>query len=188
LRVATAMGTVLVILVASGCNRTKSPTSTESERAGASASPSAAAGGSGTAGCGITIEEVKSELPSGTPVDQNRTPDPRRCNFTWAQNGNWGIDVVYKPGGRAELEASDSAPGAGGKLKNGKPYESVAGLGDKAWANGDARQVGVAAIKGDDVAVVGITYDGPPQGATTKTGMNAEYLRICTELAKKVLA
>lgn len=74
-------------------------------------------------------------------------------------------------------------------LKDGTPYETLAGLGERAWAYGNARQANVVVLRGADLYAVGLVIDGTlPAGGKSPTGMDAKSLEICQALARKALA
>jgi hypothetical protein len=195
-RVSRNVGVVAVLLglAATGCGGGSGGAKTAAKDAAAtptSASGVAAASGGSASknGCGVTLADVQKVLPANAPVQQNTTPDPDRCNFTWQSNGNWGIDALTKRGGRQQIESSPQAPAGPATLGSGKPYQAISGLGDKAWASGDAHQAGVVALKGNDVVVVGITYDkSAAAGSQPATGLNQDWVAICKALAQKALS
>lgn len=141
------------------------------------------------AGCGVTLGDVQAQLP-GSGVIQNRTPDAGRCNFTWNDNGARGIDVARVPGGRATFEQqSPYVPNGPSTLKDGTPYETVAGVGERAWAYGDARHANVVAVRGADLFVVDLVIDGTaPAGSRTASGMDLKSFEICQALLRKAVA
>lgn len=153
-------------------------------------SPSATTVGSATSGCGVTLADVQALLPSNSGVSQNGTPDATRCNLTWNDNGPRGIDVARFPRGRATFEAqSGKVPNGPTTLKDGTPYETLTGLGERAWAFGNARQANVVVLRGDDLYAVDLVMDGtPPAGGKSATGVDVKSLEICQALARKVLA
>jgi hypothetical protein len=142
-----------------------------------------------TTGCGVTLADVQALLPTGSGVTQNTTLDPARCNFTWNDGGPRGIDVARVMGGRSAFEQqSAKVPAGATALKDGTAYETLDGLGDRAWAYGNARQANVVVLKGADLYAVDLIIDGtPPAGNKSPTGMDAKSLEICQTLAKKAL-
>ena len=173
---------------ASSDTRSSSPTQSSSQDASASGSSDR------TEGCGVTLADVQATLPRDTPVAPHDTPDPNRCNFTWSDKdgGHWGIDVVLARGGRAALEGSEFAPADGGTLRNGAPYESVAGLGDRAWAVRDAAvNASVVALRGSDGVVVGIVFEDFARNVDFTTGpltpLGVDSLDVCKALATVAL-
>ena len=179
----------LVLLMACGSEDRPEPSSSiEPPTTGQSSS--ATTTGSVTSGCGVTLADVQVLLPSNSGVSQNRTPDATRCNFTWNDNGPRGIDVARVPGGRAAFEAqSGKVPNGPSTLKDGTPYETLTGLGERAWAFGNPRQANVVVLRGADLYAVDLVIDGtPPAGAKSATGMDTKSLEICQALVKKALA
>lgn len=141
-------------------------------------------------GCGVRLADVQALLPATSGVTENKTPDAGRCNFTWNDNGPRGIDVARVPGGRATFEQqSPKFPSGATTLKDGTAYETLTGLGDRAWAFGDARHANVVAFRGADLFAVDLVIDGPaPTGSRTATGLDTKSLEICQALMKKALA
>lgn len=140
-------------------------------------------------GCGVTLADVQALLPANSGVTQNRTPDAGRCNFTWNDNGPRGIDVARVMGGRAAFEQTPKVPNGPTTLKDGTPYEALAGIGERAWAFGDARHANVVAFRGADLFAVDLVIDGTaPAGSRTPTGLDTKSLEICQALIKKALS
>ena len=192
-----AATSVLLVLVACGSDDKQDTASTPaSTEPAATTAPTARSSSATTtastsaSGCGVTLADVQALLPANSGVSQNRTPDAFRCNFTWNDNGARGIDVARVVGGRAAFEAqSTKVPNGPTTLKDGTPYETVTGLGERAWAYGNARQANVVVFKGADLYAVDYIIDGTaPTGAKSPTGMDAKSLEICQALAKKALA
>ena len=98
-------------------------------------------------GCGVTLAEVQALLPTGSGVNQNDTPDPRRCNFSWDDGGPRGIDVAIVPGGRSSFDVP-----AG--------YEPVDGYGDAAYTSSGPGRASAVALVGDDLYAADVTSDG----------------------------
>ena len=186
------MVATLVLLVLMACGSEDKPEAASStEQPATTGQPSSASTvGRVASGCGVTLADVRALLPSNSGVSQNRTPDETRCNFTWNDNGPRGIDVARVPGGRATFEAqSGKVPNGPTTLKDGTPYETLTGLGERAWAYGNARQSNVVVLKGADLYAVDLVIDGtPPAGGQSATGMDTKSLEICQALAKKALA
>lgn len=161
---------------------TASTASTATSAASSSSAPR-------TGSPGVTLADVQALLPAGSGVSQNTTPDPGRCNFTWNEGGPRGIDVARILGGRAAFEQqSGKVPTGATALKDGTPYETVSGLGERAWAFGNARQANVVVVRGADLYAVDLVVDGtPPAGSRTPTGMDTKSLEICQALARKAL-
>lgn len=187
--------TALLLLFAcgSGDDDTAEPSTEAPATAGGGASTTLQASPATTTaatGCGVTLTDVQALLPAGSGVTQNRTPDAGRCNFTWNDNGARGIDVARVPGGRSAFEQqSASVPNGPTNLKDGSPYETIAGAGERAWAFGDARHANVVALRGADLFVVDLVIDGPaPAGSRSSSGMDAKSLEICQALLRKALA
>jgi len=191
----------LLVLAACGSGDTQDTTSPAasggvSSTASGGASPTTSSSGAPSAttvaaatGCGVTLADVQALLPANSGVTQNKTPDATRCNFTWSDNGPRGIDVAKVPGGRAAFEAQNTkVPNGPTTLKDGTPYENLSGLGERAWAYGNARQANVVVLRGGDLYAVDYVIDGsPPSGAKSPTGMDAKSLEVCQVLAKKAL-
>ena len=97
--------------------------------------------------------------------------------------------VTRAPGGRAAFESSSAkVPNGPATLKDGSSYETITGLGERAWAYGNAKQANVVVLKGADLyAVDSIVEGAAPTGSTTPTGMDAKSLEICQALARKAL-
>ena len=104
--------------------------------------------GSADDGCGVTLAEVEALLPGGSGVTQNDTPDPRRCNFTWDDDGPRGIDVAFLAGGGSSF---DPPPG----------FEPFDGYGDEAYTSTDSRRASAVALAGDDLYAVDVTATNP---------------------------
>lgn len=181
---------VLVVLVACGSEDKPEAASSTVPPATTAQSSSATTLGRTASGCGVTLADVQALLPSNSGVTENRTPDATRCNFTWNDNGARGIDVARVPGGRATFESqSAKVPNGPSTLKDGTPYETLAGLGERAWAYGNARQANVVVLRGGDLYAVDLVIDGtPPSGGKSPTGMDTRSLEICQALARKALA
>lgn len=181
---------VLVVLLACGSEDKPEAASSTVPPATTALSSSATTVGRTVSGCGVTLADVQALLPTNSGVTENRTPDATRCNFTWNDNGARGIDVARVPGGRATFESqSAKVPNGPSTLKDGTPYETLAGLGERAWAYGNARQANVVVVRGGDLYAVGLVIDGtPPVGAKSPTGMDTKSLEICQALARKALA
>jgi hypothetical protein len=137
----------------------------------------------------VTLADVQALLGANSGVTENRTPDATRCNFTWNDNGPRGIDVARVPGGRSVFEQqSNKVPSGATALKDGTSYETLTGLGERAWAYGNARQANVVALRGADLYVAGLVIDGAaPPGSRSPTGIDARSLEICQALVKKAL-
>jgi len=137
----------------------------------------------------VTLADVQALLPANSGVTENRTPDATRCNFTWNDNGARGIDVARVPDGRATFEQqSTKVPNGPATLKDGTAYETLTGLGERAWAYGTARQANVVVLRGGDLYAVDLVIDGAaPAGARSPSGMDAKSLEICVALARKAL-
>jgi hypothetical protein len=84
-------------------------------------------------------------------------------------------------GGRAAFEQqSQKAPAGATTLKDGTPFEPLTGLGDRAYAYGNAKQANVVVFKGADLYVADLIIDGTaPAGTRTPTGMDARSLEMC---------
>jgi hypothetical protein len=192
---------VLCLLAIAACGGSDKKAATSSSASSASRSSSADASDSDTFsskaastnsvtgggdGCGVTEEDVDAAV--GRNVVEHQTPDAFRCNFTWEDNGNYGIDVARLAGRRADFEgATNQVPAGDQKLGDGTPYESV-DVGEQAWAYGNAKTVTVVAVRGNDLVAVDVVFDGtPPAGERTALGLNSTFLDICVELAKKAL-
>jgi hypothetical protein len=104
-------------------------------------------------GCGVTLAEVQALLPAGSGVNQNDTPDPRRCNFTWDDGGPRGIDVASVPGGRSAFDVP-----AG--------YEPIDGYGDEAFTSSGPGRASAVALVGDELRAVDVTADGSSDDLT----------------------
>ena len=180
---------VLVVLVACGSEGKPEAASSTVPPVTTAQSSSATTLGRAASGCGVTLPDVQALLPSNSGVTENRTPDATRCNFTWNDNGARGIDVARVPGGRATFESqSAKVPDGPSTLKDGTPYETLAGLGERAWAYGNARQANVVVLRGGDLYAVGLVIDGTPSaGGKSPTGMDTKSLEICQALARKAL-
>lgn len=184
------LAATLALLVLVGCGSDGEPETARSSEPSATTAQSSVTSVATTAtGCGVTLSDVQALLPANSGVTQNRTPDATRCNFTWNDNGPRGIDVARVPGGRATFEAqSGKVPSGSTTLKDGTPYETLTGFGERAWAYGNARQANVVVLKGADLYAVGLVIDGtPPGGGKSPTGMDTKSLEICQALAKKAL-
>lgn len=185
------LAATLALLVLAACGSEDEPdTASSSDPPATTVQASSATTVTTTAsGCGVTLADVQALLPASSGVTQNRTPDATRCNFTWNDNGPRGIDVARVAGGRATFEAQSSkVPSGPSTLKDGTPYETLTGLGERAWAYGNARQANVVVFKGADLYAVGLVIDGPaPAGAKSPTGIDTKSLEICQALAKKAL-
>ena len=185
------MAATLVLLLLMACGSEDRPEPASSTEPPTTGQPSSATTVASVAsGCGVTLADVQTLLPSNSGVSQNRTPDATRCNFTWNDNGPRGIDVARVAGGRATFEAqSGKVPNGPATLKDGTPYEPLTGLGDRAWAFGNARQANVVVLRGADLYAVDLVIDGtPPAGGRSATGMDTKSLEICQALARKALA
>ena len=180
---------LLVLMACSSEDKSEGASSTEPPATTGQSSPATTVA-SIASGCGVTLADVQALLPPSSGVNQNRTPDATRCNFTWNDAGPRGIDVARVPGGRATFEAqSAKVPNGPTTLKDGTAYETLTGLGERAWAYGNSRQANVVVLKGADLYAVGLVIDGtPPAGARSATGMDTKSLEICQALARKALA
>lgn len=185
----------LVVLFACGSGDDAAVTSTDAQAATPAETPSTTPSSSSVTtatltGCGVTLADVQALLPANIGVTQNRTPDVGRCNFTWNDNGPRGIDVARVPGGRATFEQqSPKVPSEPKALKDGTPYEPLAGVGERAWAFGDARHANVVVLRGADLFAVDLVIDGPPPtGSRTTTGLDTRSLEVCQALAKKAVS
>lgn len=184
-----AVVSAFLVLVACGSgNETETANSTVADSA-APTTTSARSSPANTTGCRVTLADVQALLPANSGVTENRTPDATRCNFTWNDNGPRGIHVARVPGGRAAFEQQSSkVPNGPTTLKDGTAYETLTGLGERAWAFGDARQANVVVLRGGDLYAVDLVIDGTaPAGSRSPTGMDTKSLEICQALAEKAL-
>ena len=178
-----ALTVALLVLVACGSDGDEETAgsidvpATTTQSASAS-TPSTAA--TTASGCGVTLADVQALLAANSGVTQNRTPEAIRCNFTWNDNGPRGIEVARgsRRAGRVEAQSA-KLPSRPTTLKDGTAEESLRGLGDRAWAYGNARQANAVVLRGADLYAVDLVIDGTPAGSKSPTGMDSKSLEIC---------
>jgi hypothetical protein len=96
--------------------------------------------------CGVTLADVQALLPPTSGVSENATPDARRCNFTWDDDGPRGIDVAMVPDARSSFDVPAE-------------YTPLEGYGDEAYSSSMPGRASAVAFVGDDLYAVDVFAD-----------------------------
>ena len=147
------LASAVALLFAAACSDESEPHTaaaephTESTTTQASALPAADDEWSDESPCGVTLAEIQELLGEDSGVNENATPDPGRCNFTWDDDGPRGIDVAIVPGGRESFPKPDG-------------YEPLDGYGDEAYLSVQPGRTSAFAFVDDDLYAADVVADG----------------------------